>query len=39
MRDITNFSSKVEKWTFEGSDWNIHAVVEHQVLISKIDHL
>ena len=36
--DIYNnqLSSKVERWTYEGSGWTVNSIIPHQLLISKI---
>ena len=29
-------SSKVKKWTYEGSDWTINSMIQQQFVISEI---
>ena len=30
------FSSRIERWTYEGSGWILNLVIQHQLVISEI---
>ena len=35
LHDIqyNHLSSRVERWTYEGSDWAINTIIQHQLLV------